>query len=85
MDWRNLSQDDLDQWRAAPVAECLREILAHSLKAQQQMAQAAYWGGRAWPEPDRLALIRAAALFDDWWTATADDFKAVMETMTNDQ
>ena len=81
MDWRNLSQDDLEAWRAIPVAECIRAAITRSLQAQQDMAQAAYWAGRPWSEADRLALIRAQALFEDWFEASADDFKAMMEQL----
>ena len=84
MDWRGLTQDDLEAWRAAPVGECIRKALQRSLAAQRQAAMEAYMAGRAWSEADRLALIRAEALLEDWWEASADDFKATMTRMEDE-
>lgn len=79
-DWRRLSAEDLEQWRASPVALQVKAALSRSLDIRRKAATEAYWSGKAWPEEQRLAVRLAEEMLDDWFTASADDFNEIMET-----
>ena len=73
-----LSDEALGEWRAHPVTELIRQSLAMSMALQTSAAEAAYWAGNPWPEPDRIALLRSKAQWEDVFEATAEDFRAMM-------
>lgn len=77
----DFSQEDLEQWRAAPVAQVMRECLARSIGAQKRQAMEAYWAGKPWSEADRLSLRRMELVVEDLFEATADDMNAMMEAI----
>jgi hypothetical protein len=76
-----IDEDALAEWRAHPVTSAVLGVLAGAVEAQRKAATDAYWTGQAWPEDERKALLRYAALVEDLELASADDFTTMMETM----
>ena len=83
MDLDRLSDEALAEWRLHPVSQMVLSCLRAQLQAQRASATAAWWEGRPWPEADRLSVLRLEALVEDMFEASADDFKAAMERMTD--
>lgn len=79
MNLDNLTDEELDAWRANPVTEVMNAVLRRAFDAQKDAAMHAYWGGNPWPQEDLLALRRLEALREDFFESTADDVRAMME------
>ncbi len=73
-----MTEEDLAEWRAAPVADEVRAALRAWLAEQRAICMDAAWFGRPWPEAERHALHRANALLEYWFTASAQGFKEMM-------
>ena len=78
MDLERLSDEALAEWREHPVTRLLRDGLAVQAEALRSSATAAYWSGRAWPEADRLSVLRLEAFREDLFEASADEVKAAL-------
>ncbi len=74
-----MTEEDLAEWRASPVADEVRAALRKSLATQRADCMKAYWNGGPWPEDQRKSLLRAIVILDDWFGSSAEDFKAMME------
>lgn len=83
MDWNKFS-DELAEWRQHPVTTVVRQSIRHHLDQAKEAAISAYWAGQAWPEVERLSLIKQQALWEDLFEASAEDFRATMEQMDAD-
>jgi hypothetical protein len=75
----NLTDEALEEWRAHPVSEAVKDALGRSITLQIAACKEAAWAGTPWSDAERLALHRARTLFDDIFEASADDFGAIME------
>lgn len=81
MDLSKLSEEALAEWREHPVSRLVAECLKRVLDAQKASAEASYWAGSQWSEPERLAYLRKVELWEDLFEADAEDFRNTMEMM----
>lgn len=79
MNLDNLTDEELDAWRANPVTETMRAVLSRAYEAQKDAALQAYWGGNPWPQEDLKALRRTRDVVEDFFESSADDVRATME------
>lgn len=78
MNLNDISASNWDEWREHPVTEALKAAIKAMLDRQQAAAEQAYWAGKAWPESERLALVRLAAWHEDFFETTLEEVKQVM-------
>lgn len=76
---KDLSPEQWADWLDSPITGAVKAALGETLKRQAQSCQAAYMAGRAWPEAERLALVRMVAWHDDFFTASYDEIMAAIE------
>jgi hypothetical protein len=74
-----LTDEALEEWRAHPVSEAVKDALTRSITLQIAACKEAAWAGTPWPDAERLALHRVHTLFGDLFEADAADFAAIME------
>lgn len=74
----DLTDDALDLWRGHPVTRAIEMALRAQTARQRRAAEAAYWRGAAWPEDQRLSLLRMEALVEDIFESSAADLNEAM-------
>lgn len=81
MNLKDLTDEELDAWRVAPITELLQKSLQRTFETQKQMALEAYWSGSPWSPEDLASLKRAITMQEDIFESSADDLRAVMEQL----
>ncbi|MEM7283312.1 MAG: hypothetical protein AAF438_16975 [Pseudomonadota bacterium] len=76
---KNVSEEDLDDWRESHVAYAIRECLQKVHDAQKQACLEAYWSRNPWEDWRVEALKYQSVTIGEIFEATKEDMMAVME------
>lgn len=79
MNLGKLSNEDLNEWRASPITEVLREAVERIYSVRKQEILDAYWRGEPKSEAQRLAVLELQKFREDFFEADADDLRSWLE------
>ena len=78
MNWKEVSNSDLQDWQQNPVTEAMQGALRLLLEKQRRAAEAAYWADKPWPEHHRKALTLLEVWQENFFEATKEDLEAAL-------
>lgn len=79
MGLEQLSREALEEWRASPALEAVKQAFLAQCRGWEKQCKEAAWQGRPWPEEQRLGLHRATALIEAIFDADVEELQAMME------
>lgn len=77
-DWQSFSSE-LEEWKANPVTEQMREAVTRVLDRQEEALKQSFMQGRQDLELSRLSLLRVRQWAEDFFEASAEDVRAAIE------